>query len=155
MGLLNMLTKRSRGAKVSLIRELAKRRIQVGSQCNIPDEARNIDDLPESLVMLLPEARIAAIVENYIRLNSRGLSDETIFRELEAQWPLPAWAEELPRRLTLERYLKHRLSLEYTNIVMSSEYIEDAMIESVAFCLSEKSRASYLQRSLAGAERCC
>lgn len=154
MGLFSIFSKRSRVAKVNLIRELARRRIRVDSQLNASEQVQNIDELPENLVMLLPEARITAIVEDYIRLNSRGLPDEAIFRELEAQSPVSARTEALPRAFTLERYLKYRLPLEYKSIAMSPDSIEDAMMESVAFFLSGKNRACYLRnRSLADAGR--
>jgi hypothetical protein len=121
--------------KLNLIRQLVKRRIENDALLKekfAGKDAPKVDDLPEMVLMGLPEGTIVSIVETYwmwkFKANS---SDKEILEVIElhrsTQIPNPE-RTTMPSPLTLSNYIKYRINIEHSHgVPISNKFIDDAI----------------------------
>ncbi len=111
--------------KIELIKTLAKKRVQNDP---IASMLGDINELPETILMSLPEATIVTIVETWAILKAQGVPEEDILKRIEAHRSSLGDYGDLPKPLTLENYIKYRLNLELgPNVPLSEEFIDYAI----------------------------
>jgi hypothetical protein len=119
--------------KVSLIRQLIKIRVQSDPILKKKYEGRNvpsIDELPEMVLLGLPEATIVSIVESYWMYKDMSTkSDKEILEAIERhRKKLFPESGPMPSPLTLSNYIKYRLNLEHSQgVPISNEFINDSI----------------------------
>lgn len=120
--------------KIHLIKQLAKKRVQNDPVLKEKYRGKNvpkIDDLPEMMLMGLPEGTIVSIVEVYwmMRNQAKG-SDKEIFQAIEShRAPLSSEKTTMPSPLTLSNYVKYRLKIDHSDGVPISDKIIETAIE--------------------------
>ncbi len=97
--------------------------------------------MSEDELYSLPDSSIVDIVESYIKLKSLGLSDMEVFNEIEDLRSIIAGRGELPDHLTLNNYIKYRLSHDlgflsvsfYARASFDDDFIDESIKEVLAF----------------------
>jgi len=112
--------------KIELIRNLTKKRVENDP---IASMLGDIDSLPETMLMGLPEATIVTIVETWAILRKQGMGEEEILRRIEDYRASFGDYGDLPKPLTLQNYIKYRLGLEHAHGAPISEEFIDYAIE--------------------------
>ncbi|RJR42090.1 MAG: hypothetical protein C4567_07870 [Deltaproteobacteria bacterium] len=112
--------------KQKVIRELAKIRIKKsaifkGLENQIVSEIIN---MPDDLLISLPEGSIVTIIETYLQLRSEGMPENEIIKNIEIvrsanfalisgdPMQLESSPENLPPNLTLDNYIRYRINKE-------------------------------------------
>ena len=119
--------------KFTLIRQLAKIRIQNDPILKKKYEGRNvpsIDDLPEIVLLGLPEGTIVSIVESYWMMKDMTTkSDKDILEAIEHhRKTLFPESGPMPSPLTLSNYVKYRLNVEHSHgVPISNEFIDNCI----------------------------
>ena len=123
--------------KIFFIRNLAKRRIMNNSViASMPPG--NIDNLPDTMILGLPEATIAYIVDTYLLLKRQGSSENDALKAIENHRASFGDSGTLPSPLTLQNYIKYRLKIEHSGgAPISQEFINRAIKEAVGFFTGE------------------
>ena len=124
----------NRHNKFVLIKELAKSRVDKDPMARTSGATPSkIDKMNQTMLLSLPEATIASIVETYAAYRPRGLHDAEIFEAHETEHPVNGDATK-PRPLTLTNYIKYRIAVEHGHDAPISEYfIEHEIQKSLEF----------------------
>jgi hypothetical protein len=119
-------------SKEDLIKNLVRKRIQNDP---IAKMLGNVDDLPDSVLMGLPEATIVTIVETYCVMKQQAnLPDEVILEAIEAHRSTFGDTGTIPSLPTLSSYIKYRLSLEHPHgASISNTFVDKAIDEAKKF----------------------
>ncbi|MBW1991910.1 MAG: hypothetical protein JRI59_07310 [Deltaproteobacteria bacterium] len=133
--------------KSELIKSLAIKRVKESPILKdfATDLIREINKMSDNQLMGLPEASIVAICETYYKLKSQGMSDEDTFKIIEDHRAILSGSGELPSPLTLNSYIKYRISHElnwslsqgsisfYARASFSDEFVDKAIKEASRF----------------------
>lgn len=123
----------SQTKKFTLIKQLAKIRIQNDQILKKKYQGRDVpslDDLPEIVLLGLPEGTIISIVESYWMMKAMTTkSDKEILEAIEHyRKTLFPESGRMPSPLTLSSYIKYRLNVEHSHgVPISNEFIEDCI----------------------------
>lgn len=119
--------------KIELMRQILKKRIE--NDLSLIEKYRErpvpkVDDLPEIVLMGLPEGTIVSIVETYWVLKKKTMAtDQEIFEAIEKHRSIlfpKSTISQLP--LTLSSYIKYRLSIEHAQgFPLSNEFVDEAI----------------------------
>ena len=134
MGLFCTLFGSNRHDKFVLIKDLAKSRVDKDPMARARGTTPStIDKMNQTMLLSLPEATIASIVETYAAYKPQGLHDAEIFEAHETEHPINGAATK-PRPLTLTNYVKYRIAVEHGHDAPISEYfIEHEIQKSLEF----------------------
>jgi hypothetical protein len=119
--------------KLSIIRQLIKIRLQNDQLLQKKYEGKsvpNVDDLPEIVLMGLPEGTIVSIVETFWTMKRQtNASDNEILETIERhRRTLFPELGPMPSPLTLPNYIKYRLNIEHSHgVSISDKFIENAI----------------------------
>lgn len=119
--------------KISLMRQLIKIRVQNDQLLKKKYEGKNVPevyDLPEIVIMGLPEATIVTIAESYWMMKDMTTkSDKEILEVIERhRKTLFPESGPMPSPLTLSNYIKYRLNIEHSHgVPISNKFIDDAI----------------------------
>lgn len=131
MSILNRLFGRNRkddnNTKYLIIKKLVKQRII--NDPTSPITVSDIDNLPEKLLIGLPEATLFWIVENYWQYKNQGLADADILESIENHRASFGKAGILSEQLTLENYIKYRVRLEHQDGTPTDKLIKEGIRE--------------------------
>jgi len=124
----------NRQNKFVLIKDLAKSRVDKDPMARaLGATPSTIDKMNQTMLLSLPEATIASIIETYAVYKSQGLYDTEILEAHEAEHPVNC-ATTKPRPLTLTNYIKYRVAVEHGHDAPISEYfIEHEIQKSLEF----------------------
>ena len=110
--------------KIALIRDLVRRRAPEETVSQLFDNPHNVtEEVLLISIMGLPEATILTIVENQLLLEAEGLSEVDIFNAQESHRS-SAGTGDIPKNLTLFKYIKYRLTLEHPQASLSDDEIQ-------------------------------
>ena len=121
--------------KLNLIRQLVKRRIEndpVLKEKYAGKGAPKVDDIPEMVLMGLPEGTIVSIVETYWMMKFKASSSDKEILELielhrSTQVPNPE-GTTMPSPLTVSNYIKYRLHIEHSHgVPISNEFVDECI----------------------------
>lgn len=123
--------------KILFIRNLVKRRIMNNSVITSMPPG-NIDDLPDTMILGLPETTIVYIIDTYLLLRRQGSSENDALKAIENHRASFGDSETLPSPLTLQNYIKYRLKIEHSGgVPISQKFINRAIKEAVGFFTEE------------------
>src|SRR5438552_317809 len=101
--------------KMDLIRTLLKARLRADQMAQLAGVTPDlVDQQSDEDVLGTPEATIVTIVESYISLKRLGIPESDILARIEKHRSMIG-AGTLPTPLTLQSYVRYRVSLEYAH----------------------------------------
>jgi hypothetical protein len=118
---------------LSIIRQLIKFRLRDDRLLQKTYEVKsfpNVDDLPEIVLMGLPEGTIVSNSRNVLEMKSQtNASDNDILETIDRHRKrLFSESGPMPSPLTLPNYIKYRLNIEHSHDVpISDKFIHDAI----------------------------
>ena len=104
-----------------LVRELVKERIRSDPRAaRLGLDESWVDSLTPIQLAGVPEFTVATIVESYASLKTQRVPDDDIFQQIEAHRSMIG-VGDMPEPLTLESYIRYRVSLDHHPRAPASE----------------------------------
>ena len=114
--------------KIDIIKKYIKKKIS--GDPSAPITIKDVDSMPEKILMGLPEATLFWIVENYWLHKKQNFEDNYTFQAIEEhRRNMTGTAGILPVPLNLENYVKYRVKIEHQESSPNDKLIEEAIKE--------------------------